>query len=70
MSLFVERLLLKLRERRSTYSSRILTGNVANLEEYKFSAGKMLGIEEAEDIVKKLYKETYEGNVEEKIANE
>jgi hypothetical protein len=65
MSSFIENLLLKLRERRSSYSSRIVSGNIATLEEYRFAVGKNLGIEEAEEMAKALYKDMYERKMEE-----
>jgi len=61
---YVENLLAKIRERRAIYSTRILSGSFSVLDEYKFISGKYMAFEEAEELVKKVYKDMYEGKKE------
>ncbi len=51
---FIEASLQRLRERMSTYSSTILSTPL-NLEDYRVNAGKIKGLQEAEEILKDVY---------------
>lgn len=61
---YLENLLAKIRERRAVYSTRILSGSFSDFIEYKFIAGKHQAFEEFEELVKKVYKDMYEGKKE------
>ncbi len=56
---FSENVLSALRKRQSTYIQRVCSGVFDSLEEYKFIAGKLKGLEEAEKVVKQTYKEMF-----------
>lgn len=60
---FCENFLLKLRERQTVYGSRITSGTLSTLEEYKFISGKLRALEESEGILKQVYKEMFESKV-------
>jgi len=57
---FIENLLLRIRERQKVCSDRLLSGSCQTFEEYRGSIGKLQGLKEAEEVIRKLYKETYE----------
>lgn len=60
----------KLRERKKTYSNRLVSGNFADFQEYKNVAGKYFAIEEAEEIAKKLHSDMFESRRLEEKGNE
>ncbi len=57
---FVEIVLEKLRNHQLMYEDLILAGGFEEHSQYKFSAGKLIGIKEAESIVMRTYNEMYE----------
>lgn len=57
---FVEIVLEKLRDHQLMYEDLILAGGFEEHSQYKFSAGKLIGIREAESIITRTYKEMYE----------
>jgi hypothetical protein len=61
---FAENLLTKIRERQTGYHTRLLSGSFSTLEEYKLIVGKSMGMDECQEILKKLYKDVYEGHKE------
>jgi hypothetical protein len=60
---FCENLLSRIRERQAIYVKSISSGDFPNFEEYKFCAGKLKGIEEAEAVIKELYNSMFESKV-------
>jgi len=61
---FYEQLLSDIRDRRSIISGRLLAGNFDTFEEYKKVSGKFNGLEEAEQIIKNLYKDMFDSHKE------
>lgn len=61
---FYEHYLLKLRQRRFGFSERLLSGTFQALDDYKLIVGNFKGLVEAEEILKDLFKETYESKIE------
>lgn len=61
---FAENLLQKIRERQAVYNTRILSGNFSDFVDYKHTVGKSMGMEECQEILKKLYSDIYENNRE------
>lgn len=63
---FCENAFLRIRDKKAVYEQRLLSGCFESLEEYKGVAGKLQGLSEAEDIVKKLYKDMFDYKPEKK----
>jgi len=57
---FCEVLFARIRERQGVYSERILSGNLHNFEDFRKAVGHLHGLKEAEEIVKKLYKDMFD----------
>lgn len=57
MELFCEDLLKRYRSKREELKAPLVNGTIQNMEQYKFSCGRLLGLEEAEVELKTLYKE-------------
>lgn len=49
-----------MRERQKVYEERVLSGSFDKLEDFKLMIGKLKGLEEAEVIVKTLYKDMFD----------
>lgn len=56
---FCDGLLLKIRERQVLVAERLTSGNCKDFEEYKLLLGKLQGLRESEDIVKKIFEDTF-----------
>lgn len=54
-SLFYGALLKKIRDRRSIFIDRLLSGDIETAEEYKFVSGRVKGFNESEMIIKELF---------------
>lgn len=61
---FYETALDRLRSRREVFSNRLLEGSITKLGEYKFVVGKYKGLNEAEIILKQLYRDTFNLDME------
>lgn len=57
---FIEDYLLKSRGKQSSYQEKICSGNLKDYEEYRFYAGKLKGLIEADDIMKSTYRSLFE----------
>lgn len=62
---FCENYLLRLRAEQAPYVERLSSGGFKTLDEYKFTAGKLKGLHDAESFIK----ETYDSMIEMKILN-
>jgi hypothetical protein len=60
---FCENLLSKIRERQGVCADRLLVGSFNDFVEYKNCTGKLQGLKEAEDIVKRIYKDMFDTKV-------
>jgi hypothetical protein len=60
-----ERFVFDVGKAREGYAQRILSGSFSSLEEYKYIAGKLNGLEEAENIFRKIYAEMFDFGVQE-----
>ena len=69
-SSFYEVFLKRIRERQKIQSEKILSGAFQKLSHYKFSSGRLEGLNEAEEVALNLYKEMYEINVINKETEE
>ena len=67
---FIENSFIRVRERQKVYAERLVSGAIQNMEEYKLNLGKYRGMIEAEEIIKKLYKEMTEGHIENEGKND
>lgn len=61
---FYEQLILSLRERQNFYQDKILTGNLS-FDEYKSMTGKLVGLQESEEVVMNTYKSLFENVIKE-----
>jgi len=57
---FCEGLLLKIRAAVEPYVNRVKSGSPKSYEEYKYTAGKIAGIEEVEQVIKEHYQSLIE----------
>lgn len=57
---FIESYLLKSRAKQASYQEKICTGNLKDYEEYRFYAGKLKGLLEADEIMKSTYRSLFE----------
>jgi len=57
---FIENYLLKSRGKQASYQEKICSGNLKDYEEYRFYAGKLKGLTEADDIMKSTYRSLFE----------
>ena len=57
---FIENYLLKSRGKQSSYQEKICSGNLKDYEEYRFYAGKLKGLMEADEIMKSTYRSLFE----------
>lgn len=60
---FYSELIKSVRGRKSSYEQFILSGSFKNLEDYKFSAGKLAAINEVEQLIKEAYKKVFDVEV-------
>ena len=61
LTVYVDGLVARLRERRKVYETRLSSGAIANLEEYKLVVGKLQGLDEALMATSQCYKELIAG---------
>jgi hypothetical protein len=59
---FYEDLIFKIKERRSVYSDRLLSGTFDTLDEYKLIVGKLKGLDEAEQAAQLIYRSRFESH--------
>lgn len=57
---YIEGLLHRIRTRKIPYIERLSSGSMQTIEDYRNICGKIHGLDEAEGIVKDLYKELFE----------
>ena len=55
-----ESLLLKIQERKGVCEDRLLAGAFLDFTEYKSCVGKLQGLKETEEIIKRVYKDMLE----------
>ena len=67
---YIEHLLVRIREHQAVYAKRLLSGSFSSLEDYKCIYGKLAGLQESEEVVKKVYKDLYETGRKEGQGNE
>ncbi len=60
---FYERLLLFIREKKASYHSMVMSGNLP-FDEYKSITGIVKGLSEAEECAKRAYVKSYEDSEE------
>lgn len=53
---FIENYLARSNAQKNLYKDRFYNGNIKDWEDYKHTLGRYFGLEEAEDIVRSLYK--------------
>ena len=58
---FVESFILKSRAKQNDLTARMRCGGLKDFIEYKFVSGKIKGLEEADEIIRSLYRITMEG---------
>lgn len=56
-----EDVLEKIKERKVIYLSSLSSGTFRTFEDYKFCAGRLNGLKEAETIVREVYRNMFEG---------
>lgn len=61
---FYENLLFRIRDRRSVLTERLISGTFETFDDYKLFVGKVKGLDEAELIIRLLFKDMYDINME------
>lgn len=68
---FFNKFVYQLESLKGGYVNRILSGSFDSLDDYKFVAGKLNGIEEARELFKIVYKDFFElGSVKVKLGED